>query len=226
MSQDNDPVQDLRRALATFDTQTAARLLGEIPVAVAVLNERPRVALQDGVRILPVFLSQDAWSAFRSEDEARLLTASALRAWIEMLSVDAVIFDPSLDGAVQVPAHDVLALLRGEHLDPSGRNVVDSNAQLRPDSTLKERLVPLVAGSSANLLSNAWAVVRESAVGPIPTLAVASEADQSEVDLLRRALSHSDQDVPANLELARLDRTATQRARSDWADVVLAGNSN
>ena len=104
-------VDDLRAALRKRDVEEAARLLPQVHIAVAVFDRQPRVANVHGRRVLPVFLSHDSWVAFRSNDDVAPLAPELFAQLLQHRQVDAVVFDPALESAVEVPAADVLRLL-------------------------------------------------------------------------------------------------------------------
>jgi hypothetical protein len=213
-----DPVTALRAALADRDVAQVARLLPATRVAVPFADGRPRVALTDEGRVLPAFLSMDAWEAFRSTDEIRLLSGDAFRQLVEAAGVEAVLFDPAT-AAMQVPAVEVLSLLEGEYVDASGRHVT-GHPRFEPDPETRGLLARQLPEATADALTGrAWVVGRLAGDGAVPTVALASDVSAAEVEELGRLLRSYD--APAGLEVLQLDAAATAEASSSWAEARL-----
>jgi hypothetical protein len=211
---ESEPVLDLRRALAQRDHRAAAELLPRIRVALAVADDQPRVARDGDRRLLPVFLSMASWEAFDSTDDVRLLEPVQLLTLLEQLPVDAVLFDPALPDAVEVPTADVMALLRGEFPGEDGTSRVAGRMQFAPDPAWTQQVREVLSGLGV-IGEQAWAVQRVSSAGTTPTVAVSSRADDAELQDLIAALQGAD-GLPASLEVIRLDDAATEQAEAGW----------
>jgi len=107
-----DPAAEFAAALAAGDTVTAARLADDIQYGVEVDGDMATTGGVDGRSVVLCFVTFAAWERFSSGGEIRLLAPAVFAALVANLGVDDVLFDPSTQDATQVPAGDVLALLR------------------------------------------------------------------------------------------------------------------
>ena len=210
------PVIDLRAALHRRDAAAASELLRVVPVAVAVTDGQPLVGLIDG-RVLPVFLSFDSWEAFGSTDEVRPLPTADFLAVLEHAAVDAILVDPAMPTAIEIPTEDVTALLRGAVPEEGGSSRILGDLHARTDAALRDRVAKQLAGDlSPPLLTRLWAFSRVIPGGSVPTIALAAGLDDADVQRAFLALHNAD--LPPNLEALVLDDDQTRTADQTWHD--------
>ncbi len=210
-----DAVARLREGLHSGDTAAVALGLQQVPIAIAVDDGQPRVAVDGDRRVLPVFLDIDSWRAFGLPGDPQLLRDAALLALLEALAhVDDLVIDPALPSAIRVPRTDVVQLLGGTTDAAAETAGFDQDAQLAASA----RSVLQAAGHRGT--ATAWAVQRVTAAGSTPAIAVADGADDATLESIASALGRAD--LPRDLELVQLDAAWTRTARDAWAGVAVA----
>lgn len=209
-----DAVARLRDGLHRGDTAAVALGLQQVPVAIALDGEQPRIAVDGDRRVLPVFLDMDSWRAFGLPGDPQLVRHPALLALLEALAhVDDLVIDPALPSAIRVPRADVVQLL-------GGADAVAETAGFDQDVQLAASARPALQAAGLRGTATAWAVQRVTAAGSTPAIAVADSADDATLTSIATALRGAD--LPRDLELVQLDATWTRTARDEWATVAVA----
>ena len=205
-------------ALARQDVPEAARLAGLIRYGIEVVDGAPGVGMVDGTRVLLAFVTFEAWQRFGSDHEIRLLAPELFATVAANSRVDAVLFEPSLDRATQVPLSDVLALLRGEAADDDGSRLM-GDVRVLPFPALHAQVSEALGPEGSGSAGGAWALCRVSPGGSVPLIAVAPEADDEQVAALVERLSRHE--LPADLEVIRLDGADAGFVDATWSAVRL-----
>ena len=206
-------------ALARHDVPEAARLAGAIRYGIEVVDDAPSVGTVDGARVMPVFVTFESWQRFGSDHEIRLLAPEVFSTVVGSSHVDAVLFEPSVDAATQVPVGDVLALLRGESTDADGSARLMGDVRVLPFPALHARVTRALGPEAGGAATAAWALCRVSAGGSVPLIAVSPDTDDDEVGaLVRRLHGH---DLPGDLEVIRLDEADAEFVDAAWSAVRL-----
>ena len=229
---ETDPVEALREALATHDGETVATLLASVPVGVLVREDQALVGRDERGTVLPVFLGSDSLDAFTQAQggdagHVRLLRPRELHALLVGLGVDQVVFDPSLESPTRVPGAEVRRLLQGEYADQAGQRRLVAQVSLEPDAGLAEVLAAALAGDGQGrelvdaLEGHAWGLTRTSRGIDTPSLALSSDVPDDAVDAVLIQLRGADLPWP-DLEVTQLDEEQTASAREHWAAGALA----
>ena len=161
----------------------------------------------------------ESWQRFGSTHEIKLLAPAVFATVVSNLQVDAVLFEPSLDTATQVPVADVLSLLRGEAVDADGTPRVMGGVQVLPFPALHARVSEALRAARGSDLTPVWALCRVTPGGSVPLLAVDHETDDAHVEALVEQLKGHD--LPPDLEVIRLGEADAAFAASQWAAVQL-----
>lgn len=206
-------------ALARRDVGEAARLAASIRYGIEVVDATPGIGVIDGSRVLPVFVTFESWQRFGSANEIRLLAPELFATVLVNSQVDAVLFEPSLDTATQVPVSDVLALLRGEAREASGAERLMGDVQVLPFPALHARVSAALGAEGTGGAGAVWALCRVTPGGSVPLLAVSHDADDDQIGVLVDRLRRHD--LPADLEVIRLDEADAGFVDEQWSAVRL-----
>lgn len=216
---EQDEAVAFAQALARRDVTEAARLAGSISYGIEVVDGAPGVGDVDGSRVLPAFVTFESWQRFRSPHEIKLLAPAVFATVLANLRVDAVLFEPSLDTATQVPAADVLGLLRGEAPGEDGAPRVMGGVRLLPFPALHAGVSEALGADRADDAPPAWALCRVTPGGSVPVLAVDPRTDDAQIAALVERLGRHD--LPSDLEVVRLGEADAAFVASQWSAVQL-----
>lgn len=205
-------------ALARQDVPEAARLAGRIRYGIEVVDGAPGAGVIDGSRVLPVFVTFESWQRFGSDHEIRLVAPELFATVVANSQVDAVLFEPSLDTATQVPVADVLALLRGEAADDDGSRLM-GDVRVLPFPALHAQVSQALGADGSGSAGAVWALCRVSPGGSVPLIAVSPETDDDQVTALVERLRRHE--LPADLEVIRLDEADAGFVDATWSAVRL-----
>lgn len=212
----------LHAALVRQDSETVARLLPHVTLGVLAVRDAAGQLVPSRVRddsdrpCLLAFLTHDAWLAFESDEQVRLIAGAELPRLIEVLEPATVVFNPAGPDPVEVDAAVVAGLAAGEIADgPSTLRVV-GDLSVRPDAELTallRRAVRDLPGVVGTLVG--FQVLRGGRAHPTVGLRAGSGISPQQVV---GALQEADISIPRDLELMELSPETFSTLRAAVGD--------